>query len=279
MEDSGQHFVKIRVGDATHSSEGAGEGFISLLFIIDALHDIGKGEMVAVDEPELSLYPAVQRNLARLISEYAATNQVVIATHSPYFVDIEALGHGARFVRVYRRKQGTEFAQLSDETGRRLYRASLDMNNPHMMGLNAREVFFLDDEIVIVEGQEDVMFYGRALDTVKEELQGTIFGWGAGGAEKIELIAKVLDELRYQKVVGLVDANKSDLLDGLRAQFKNYHFDAIPGDDIRTKPATKARDARSGLLDDANEKVRPEYREPFSRVIQAANKYLTDKPR
>lgn len=153
--------------------------------------------MVAIDEPELSLYPAVQRNLARLISEYAAKNQIVIATHSPYFVDVEALGYGGRFVRVYRDNQGTRFAQLSEETAVRLYKASLDMNNPHMMGLNAREVFFLDDEIVIVEGQDDVMFYGRALDPIRENLEGTLFGWGAGGAEKIELIAKVLDELHY----------------------------------------------------------------------------------
>ncbi len=275
LEETGNYFVKIKVGDATHSSEGAGEGFVSLLFIVDALHAMSNPEMVAIDEPELSLYPAVQRRLASLISEYAANNQILIATHSPYFVDIEALGAGGRFVRVFRRDQGTEFAQLSPETALRLHKTSLDMNNPHILGLNAREVFFLEDKVVIVEGQEDVMFYGTALDDIKQELQGTIFGWGAGGADKIELIATVLSELRFKKVVGLVDANKADLLPALRRQFEDYHFDAIPADDVRTKPAAKAREARAGLLDDRNEIVRPEYRDSFSGVIETVNKYFS----
>ena len=37
--DSGQYFLKLRKGDVTHSSEGLGEGLVSLFYIIDALYD------------------------------------------------------------------------------------------------------------------------------------------------------------------------------------------------------------------------------------------------
>lgn len=275
--DSGQHFVKIRNGDSWHSSEGAGEGFVSLLFLIDGLYDSAEGDLIAIDEPELSLHPSVQRRLCGLIAEYAATRQIVVSTHSPYFVDIHALATGGRIARAFRRDNASELSHLSRETALRLYEAARDMNNPHLMGLDAREVFFLEDNIILVEGQEDVMFLSRALSSIETELNGTVFGWGAGGAEKIELIAKVLDELSFKKVVGLVDADKAGLLGKFRAKFPRFHFAAIPANDIRSKPATRARDAKIGLLDDGNETVRQEYWEDFAAIVRYTNAYLSGK--
>jgi len=277
QDDNNQYFVKISMEGATHTSEGAGEGFVSLLFLIDALYDSAEQELIAFDEPELSLHPSVQRRLSRLMMEYAATRQIVVATHSPYFANVDALNAGGRIVRSFRADSGCELAHLSVETGKRLYKASLDANNPHMMGLDAREVFFMDDKIIIVEGQEDVMFLDKALASIDQKLNGSMFGWGAGGAEKIELLAQVFSELGFKKVVGFVDANKHELLPSLRGRFKNYFFEAIPADDIRTKPAVKARDARPGLLDDDNKSVRQQHLEAFTAVTKAANLYFDKK--
>ena len=73
--DNGQHFLKIRKKDVTHSSEGLGEGLVSLLYIIDALYDSNEGDTIAIDEPELSLHPALQRKLSQLLQEYSASRQ------------------------------------------------------------------------------------------------------------------------------------------------------------------------------------------------------------
>jgi energy-coupling factor transporter ATP-binding protein EcfA2 len=74
--DTGQYYLKIKRGDAFHSSEGLGEGLVSLIYIIDALYDSKQGQMIAIDEPELSLHPALQRKLAVLLAEYARDRQI-----------------------------------------------------------------------------------------------------------------------------------------------------------------------------------------------------------
>jgi hypothetical protein len=60
------------------------------------------------------------------------------------------------------------------------------------MGLDAREAFFLDDGVILVEGQEDVLAYRRALKEMEIEIPGHFFGWGVGGAPKMRIIAKLL---------------------------------------------------------------------------------------
>ena len=119
--DSGQYFLKIHVGAAVHSSEGLGEGLISLLYIVDALYDSKGSDLIAIDEPELSLHPALQRRLSSLLIEYAATRQIVIATHSPYMVHLDALPNGATIARAHIKNGGTVFSQLSSATAARIF--------------------------------------------------------------------------------------------------------------------------------------------------------------
>ena len=90
QSDQGQYFLKFTVGATYHTSDGIGDGLVSLMFLIDALYDSGPGHTVALDEPELSLHPAYQRKLASLVAEYAKDRQIIVATHSPYFIDISA---------------------------------------------------------------------------------------------------------------------------------------------------------------------------------------------
>jgi predicted ATP-dependent endonuclease of OLD family len=202
QEDSGQYFIKISTASATHSSEGMGEGLVSLLFIVDALYDSSAGSMIAIDEPELSLHPALQRRLSNLLLEYAADRQIVIATHSPYFANPTSLLSGGELVRVHLWEQGSQVAQLSQESRVALRKLTGDTHNPHILGLDAREVFFLEDGIVLVEGQEDVIYLERALKSIGIDLPGHFFGWGVGGAEKMGFIATILRDLGYKRVVG-----------------------------------------------------------------------------
>lgn len=185
QQDSGQYYLKLETRGQYHSSEGMGEGLVSLIIIIDALYDSDPDNVIVVDEPELSLHPSLQRRLFDLLVEYTADRQIVIATHSPYFVDFEALLNGAKISRLYLEDGSSVISSLDEEMIEKLASFHRSYYNPHILGLNAREAFFLEDGVILVEGQEDVVFYKRIADQLGIQIKGDFFGWGVGGADNM----------------------------------------------------------------------------------------------
>jgi len=249
--DQGMYYIKIQSGNAFHNSDGLGEGLVSLLFIVDALYDSSPNDIIVIDEPELSLHPSLQFKLFQLLADYATERQIVYATHSPYFVDWSAIFEGAVVVRAHKHvdEQYTVLSSLSQQSVNGLKGLIHNLNNPHVLGLDAREVFFLEDRVILVEGQEDVVFYRRIAEQIGEQMKGTFFGWGVGGAENMQLIASVLENLGFDRVVGVLDANKESLRTNLATMFPRYRFFTIPADDVRTKEPVSAREGVEGLAD------------------------------
>ena len=274
QQDTGQYFLKISKGQASHSSEGLGEGLVSLFYIIDALYDSEDGDVIAIDEPELSLHPALQRKLSRVLSDHARTRQIIVSTHSPYFVPLEALPNGATVIRTHLNSDSTCcISQLDSKSSKSIFGLMKNDNNPHVLGLLAQEIFFVEDKIILVEGQEDVVFMSKVSEQVGK-LNGTFFGWGVGGASNMKHITTILQKLGYLKVVGILDGNEQEHLGELKGEFPNYHFFAIPANDIRTKKAVPKKDPVEGLLDDDNSQVQPKYKEETERLFANANEYL-----
>ena len=266
--DQGSYYLKTNADGQYHNSDGLGEGIISLLFIVDALYDSRQGDLIAIDEPELSLHPAYQRRLASLFADYAKDRQIVYATHSPYFVDFVHVLNGAEVARVHRRDGGSTISQLKWETAEKFKGVLTDSYNPHILGLDAREVFFREDGIVVCEGQEDIVLYPMVLEELvkmeklnagsAEHLQECFFGWGAGGADNIGRIVALLHDLGFDRVAGIFDNNKCQLIPDLKKEFPDYVFCSIPADDVRTKLEIGGQAQILGLLD-RNNSLRPEY--------------------
>jgi predicted ATP-dependent endonuclease of OLD family len=273
--DSGQHFLKISANGTTHSSEGMGEGLVSLLYIVDALYDSNESHLIAIDEPELSLHPALQRKLSALLLEYASTRQIVIATHSPYMVSIEALVQGSTLARAHVTDSKTVISQLSHATSKLLHGLMRNQNNPHILGVNAQEIFFCADQVVLMEGQEDIVFLERVQESIGVRLKGNLLGWGVGGAENMRVFARLLRELGFLKLVGILDGNRSSLASELAKEFPGFHFFAIQANDIRTKKARPAVSGVEGLLDEVNMAVRPEFVDDTRIKFEEANDYLS----
>lgn len=268
--DQGQYYLKLSVSGQYHTSDGLGEGIVSLFFIIDALYDSLDTEAIVIDEPELSLHPALQRRLATLLGEYARDRQIIYATHSPFFVDFTNVVNGAKIIRICKPTAACKVFELSGDTVKLLTGFLQNRNNPHILGLDAREALFRDDGIVLVEGQDDVVHYSRLLNQL-ELAPGVIerfYGWGVGGADNMRTIAKMLNDLGFLKVVGILDKNRESLIPQLQKEFPRYLFKAIPADDVRTKP-----DVQLGLLDE-NGNLRPEYKEATEQLFVAAQQYL-----
>lgn len=259
--DHGQYFLKFFNHGNSHSSDGMGEGIVSVFSIVDSLYDSEKGNVVVIDEPELSLHPSLQKRLKDLLLRFAKDRQIVISTHSPYFVDVSSFGSGVHLARVVSTERGTKIHQLSYQSRSTIHKLTVNnIYNPHVFGLDARELFFLEDNVILTEGQEDVLLFPRIFSQLGVDVPGTFFGWGAGGASNIIQICQILKDLGFSKVSAIFDSDKVFEAGECRKFYPEYLFVCIPAKDIRSKEARKATDEVEGLLN-RNFSIIPEYEE------------------
>jgi len=265
---SGDYYIKFIYDGISHISDGVGDGLLSIFFIVDALYDSRKGGIIVIDEPELSLHPSLQKKLSKLFADYARDRQIIIATHSPYFIDWEAIINGANIIRVVKEGRKTYVypkENFPDELRNKLKSLTTDTHNPHVLGLDSKEVFFLNDKIMLVEGAEDVIYYKKILDMLEIKLKGEFYGWGVGGAHKMHIITQLLKGLGYKKVIGILDNDMKDVRDELRQTFPTYKFYCIPANDVRTKKGRTIQE-KIGLLDEES-KIREEYRDSITGLF------------
>jgi len=274
--DQGQYFLKFFNGKHSHSSDGMGEGIISVFAIVDSLYDSNPGDVVAIDEPELSLHPSLQKRVAVMLSRFSKDRQIILSTHSPYFVDLRALANGGHLARITTTEtEGTQIYQLSASSKTSISRLSDgNLYNPHVFGLDARELFFQEDCVILTEGQEDVLLYPRVAEQLGVPIAGTFFGWGAGGAGNVAHLCLILKDLGFKKVAALLDGDQAAEASKLAHNFPEFFFDCIPAKDIRTKPAREGTEEVVGLLD---EKLilKTEFAGPMTKLLAALSTHMT----
>lgn len=175
--------------------------------------------------------------------------------------------------RVYVTEFGCRISSLSSSTGEKIEGLLRNQNFPHIFGLDAREIFFQDDGVILVEGQEDVVRYPGIASQLGTEFDGAFFGWGVGGHGNFEVCAQILSELGFNRVVGIVDGDEPGAADKLTNQFPKFKFFVIPAEDIRTKPARPEKQGKEGLLD-ARGVLHPRFKDELSQLILEINTYL-----
>lgn len=270
--DSGQYYLKFVYENSEHNSDGSGEGLLSIFIIVDSLYDSNRGDLIVIDEPELSVHPALQKKLLSLLAEYAKDRQIVISTHSPYFIDWESIINGAAVIRVIKELNVSTAYKLSTATVEKI-KALGGIPNPHTYGIDAKEVFFLHENIVLVEGQEDVVVYKRILQQLGITLEGDFYGWGVGGADNMKNVASILKDLGFKKVCGILDANKAANIPSLEADFPGYKFVSIDANDVRDKPASGAKEEVEGLSD-INGVIKVQYKAHVKEIFAGVNVFL-----
>ena len=275
QSDSSDYYLKLSFGDSYHNSDGAGEGFLSVFTIVDSLYDSQLGDIIVIDEPELSLHPALQRKLSDFLIEYSKNRQIVIFTHSPFFINWTALANGAELSRTYKDtiSGNTLIYRLSKESKTNIKNQLADSFNLHTLGLEAKEAFFLEDDIILTEGQDDVFYYSKYFKTKHTEMKGSFFGWGTGGADKMKFIAQILKDLGFKKVFGILDSDREEICKSLQNQFKDYKFVTISAKDVRDKKEVKAKAAVSGLFSEPGI-IKHENKENIENIACQINNYF-----
>lgn len=277
QSDTGQYYVKLIFNDSTHNSDGAGEGFLSVFTIVDALFDSEKESMIVIDEPELSLHPALQKRLFNLLLEYSRNRQIVIFTHSPFFINWKTLSNGTILARTTKQDDSIKIYTLSGKSKEAIKKLIEDIHNLRLLGLEANEAFFLEDNIILTEGQDDVLYYREYFQKKYPNINWNFFGWGVGGAEKMKLISSILKDLGFRKVIGILDRDKIDFCQNLEKEFPEYKFLTIPAKDVRDKEERKQKDAVSGLFKDVGE-LKQEYQNEMDTIENSIKTYLNVSP-
>ena len=227
-------YLEFSVGDIKHSSIGAGDGFINIFNIIDAFYDASDNGIIIIDEPEISLHPDLQRKLLELIIEKSKTKQIVLCTHSPYFINWEMISKNSKLYRFKKQDTTTHIYEIKEDTRNDITKM-LNEENPHILGLETNEVFFLNDNIILTEGQEDVICYRKIFEKYNFKPNASFFGWGVGGADGIEYTLKILNDLGYQKIFVILDNDKKAKIPELKSSYNNIEVCSIPTNDVRNK--------------------------------------------
>ena len=128
---------------------------LTYLFAIFALKV--RDALIIVDEPELHLHPKWQKTLLQLFIQLAKStgNQFLLATHSPTFVSPQSIQYVSR---VFSQKQRSHILRLNTTAlpeARHLLNIVNSQNN---------ERLFFADEVVLVEGLSDRIFFEAVLD-------------------------------------------------------------------------------------------------------------------
>jgi predicted ATPase len=229
----GQTFIQYETkSGARHASDLFGDGMSSIFRIALALTDSREGYVVAIDEPELSLHPQAQKAMATVLSRHARDKQVVITTHSPYFVNWSDIANGAQVYRLTQGDEGISVGALQQQTLSDIRGLVDDWQKPNLLDVVSREIFFAD-EVVFFEGQEDVGLLKKfAADRSLPSLPA--FGYGAGGSGNIAYFLRMAKDLRIP-AAAVFDGDHVDLKNKVAADFPENAIELLPTPDMRDK--------------------------------------------
>lgn len=163
---------------------------------------------------------------------------------------------------------------LSDISRNSLAGFLKNINQPHTLGTEAKEIFFLEDRIIVTEGQEDVIMYGKASEAIHIPFEGSFFGWGSGGAANIATIVSILNELGYKKVVAIFDGDMPEKKAQLEKEYPHYSFQIISTSDIRDKNSVN-KPTKDGMMRQ-NGSLKEEYIDEMTTLVQTINGYFAE---
>jgi predicted ATPase len=247
IHEYGESYIEYKTGSGkAHRVNDSGEGLISAFRLVASLieADSNKDKVLIIDEPELSLHPAAQEALSRLIAEASSNKQIVLATHSPHFINFDDLARGAKLVRLNKigdRETTVHVIELTSAHAKNLLDHRKKWRWPFALDAVAKEIFFVND-VLFLEGQEDVglirnFVYGETIP-----INFALYGYGVGGIGNLRHFLLLGQDLGL-RMAALVDKG-FDQLSSIRGSFPDCLFVELEAEDIRDKHAQRIVEGR-----------------------------------
>lgn len=272
--DDGNDYVKYKTLNTYHQSNLLGDGVISLFRIVAHLvHD--QTSVFVIDEPELSLHPSAQKRFSGVLSELAKSKQIIVCTHSPYFVNWQDFIYGARIIRL--NKHNDEKCTVDSLNNRKDYASFIsstmdDYQRPQLLDVAAKEILF-SDKIMFTEGQEDVGLIRKWAHENAKTIDFDIFGYGVGGEQNMKLFLELAKDLGLQQVGALYDQGSASFASD-QSSYPVYKLQQLATEDIRDKEATNGRSVKEGVFD-ASGSLKAQHKQHFELVMNNFIQYFT----
>ena len=253
--DANNLYISFKEGHTIHTNAGSGDGFINLFVILTSLYDAPPNSTIIIDEPEIALHPDVQQRLMQRLIFHSKNKQIIISTHSPYFIDLNLLTNGAKIFRFCKEDENTNIYTIQPENISQIHSLSNTIEQPYLQDIKSKEIFFLD-KLILVEGPDDIYGYSSLFKKYNYKTSGNFYGWGVGGADRIKNLLLILNDLNYKRVVVILDNDKQELFNELSTLYPNYKIIMIKAKDIRDKEAPNIKKIKkliSTLKENANE--------------------------
>ena len=149
----------IRINDGTITSiHEKGDGLKSLiaLSLMQGTHSNDKSLTIAVEEPESHLHPESIRRIREILYDISQTNQIIVSTHSPIFVNTQKLSSNI-IVRNNKAEPVENIRQIREE-----------------LGIAVSDNLYNAENILLVEGTSDVRAITRLLCLNSQCIKGLI---------------------------------------------------------------------------------------------------------
>ena len=263
-----------------HSTDQLGKGVLSLFLIcghLVASHD----SILLIDEPELALHPQMQKRLALLLSEEAKTRQIIVCTHSPYFINWNDYLNWAKFIRLNKdNDKQCKVYQLNSEPNTYSITPGVigDWQKPQLLDIAAKEIFFAE-KILFVEGQEDVWLIKKFAKDENITLNFEIFGYGSWWATNIKRFLCMAKDLWFTKAWALYDWDKRTDWEESQTEFSWFKIIILSAADIRDKNAVydstwnAIEPAKEGIFN-SHGKIKEATKIEFKDILSQFNLYF-----
>lgn len=195
-----------------------GAGILETLLLLTHLmahHD----KVLCIDHPELHLHPHAQRGLASIMEE-SKDSQILIITHSPYFVN---LNKNSSIIRFIQKGAQTEIIELPQD-----YFIDNDFFKlEQFLDIDTKELFFAR-KVVLVEGPTELgalpIFASLMGYNFDEDGASLITVSGTGN---FEIFVKLCEGFKIPYFI-IADRDASAILNKIESRYSNCKSQILP---------------------------------------------------
>ncbi len=197
-----------------------GAGILETLLLLTHLI-AHKDKVICVDHPELHLHPHAQRGLGSFI-EGSKDGQILVITHSPYFVN---LNKNSSIIRFVQKGAQTEIIELPHDyfTDDDFYKLE------QFLDIDTKELFFAR-KVILVEGETELgalPIFASIIGYNFDENGVSVIK--VGGKKTFEFYVKLCEGFKIPLFI-LADKDASEILTKIKSQNPDCKLKTLPAD-------------------------------------------------